>query len=380
MKIQPKELLYKILTVIITLDAALYSTTLSGGLKRPIHLACLLCTLLFTPLCVWLQKNGYKQFFISMVLLLFGVISYGISGNTDILVSIIFVVLAWEVDADEILGIIYRVRLVVFACTILLAAAGVLELGTIATSSADKGVLLGYGHANTFAGNAGLLVFLALAVHRKHLKPYHLVAVSAAGAFIFVISRSRTSLILISLLILLSLVSFTTKGKRMLEKMGRFFLPVLVSAIFILIGMRATGLYPRFVDLADRLLNGRLLLAAMNLEYYPVTLLGQKVDLSIIAAHHQYHVLDNGYAYILVHYGVIGVFVICGLAQLAIRTCIKQKEYMLLILSMCVLIWMVYEGMMVSATSNFTLLFAMTYMKRNMEYNKKKRAARRIQI
>ena len=239
---------------------------------------------------------------------------------------------------------------------------------------------MGYGHANTFAGNAGLLVFLALAVHRKHLKPYHLVAVSAAGAFIFVISRSRTSLILISLLILLSLVSFTTKGKRMLEKMGRFFLPVLVSAIFILIGMRATGLYPRFVDLADRLLNGRLLLAAMNLEYYPVTLLGQKVDLSIIAAHHQYHVLDNGYAYILVHYGVIVVFVICGLAQLAIRTCIKQKEYMLLILSMCVLIWMVYEGMMVSSTSNFTLLFAMTYMKRNMEYNKKKRAARRIQI
>ena len=377
MKIQPKELLYKILTVIITLDAALYSTTLSGGLKRPIHLACLLCTLLFTPLCVWLQKNGYKQFFISMVLLLFGVISYGISGNTDILVSIIFVVLAWEVDADEILGIIYRVRLVVFACTILLAAAGVLELGTIATSSADKGVLLGYGHANTFAGNAGLLVFLALAVHRKHLKPYHLVAVAAAGAFIFVVSRSRTSLILIALLILMSLLSFLPRGKRILLKMGKIFMPVLVAVIFLLIGMRSVGLFPRFVDIADRMLNGRLLLAAMNLEYYPVTLLGQKVDSSIIAAHHQYYVLDNGYAYILVHYGIAGVCVICGLAQMALYTCVKKKEYMLLILSICVLIWMVYEGMMISATSNFTLLFAMTCIWSKVE---KESTVRRIQI
>ena len=37
-----------------------------------------------------------------------------------------------------------------------------------------------------------------------------------------------------------------------------------------------------------------------------------------------------------------------------------QKDVVLVTICILILFWMVYEGMMVSATSNFTLLFAST--------------------
>ena len=131
---------------------------------------------------------------------------------------------------------------------------------------------------------------------------------------------------------------------------------------------------PRFIDIADWLLNGRILLAVMNLTYYPITLLGQRVDLSTIAAHHTYYALDNGYIYVLIHYGIVGLFVICGLAQKAILECIYKKDAVLCVISMLILCWMVYEGMMISATSNFTLLFSVALINvNNMGFQKCKR-------
>ena len=62
--------------------------------------------------------------------------------------------------------------------------------------------------------------------------------------------------------------------------------------------------------------------------------------------------------YILIHYGVVGLAVIAGLQQWAIMRCVKMKESILCLISMMVLCWMMYEGMMVSGTSNFTLLFS----------------------
>lgn len=68
---------------------------------------------------------------------------------------------------------------------ILLSLIGVLDSGTIATSSADKGVLLGYGHANTFAGSAGILIFLMFALHRNRIKSIHYFIAIIADVLIF---------------------------------------------------------------------------------------------------------------------------------------------------------------------------------------------------
>ena len=359
MRIKISDLLYKILLSLLILDAAFYNTTLEKSFKDTFHETCLIIVLILAVFCIFFKKYTKKFLLFNVVILAFALISYKISGNSDIFTSILLVMLAWKMNLDDILKIIFNIRFVVFCLVVLLSLVGVLDAGTIATSSADKSVLLGYGHANTFAGSAGILIFLMFAIHRNKIRSIHYFIAIIADVLIFYFSRSRTSLLLITLMILmiLSMKSFKSFNDKIL-KMSMFILPVLLATVFSLVIIRAKGVAPHFMDIVDKIMNGRILLAYMNLIYYPVTLLGQKVDISIIASSNMYYALDNGFVYILVHYGIVGMIVIAGLQQWAIMHCVKIKESILCVISMLVLCWMMYEGMMISATSNFTLLFS----------------------
>ena len=359
MRFKISELLYKLLLSLLIIDAALYNTILANSFKDMFHEVSLMMVLMLAVLCIVSKKYTRKFLLFNIAILVFALVSYRISGNSDIFTSILLVMLAWKMDLDDILKIIFNIRFWTFCLVILLSLIGVLDSGTIATSSADKGVLLGYGHANTFAGSAGILIFLMFALHRNRIKSIHYFIAIIADVLIFYLSKSRTSLLLITLTILLifamnSLKNFNEK----ILKVSKYILPVLLIVIFTLIIIRTKGIAPRFIDVVDKVMNGRILLACMNLMYYPVTLLGQKVDISIIASSNRYYALDNGFVYILIHYGVVGLTVIAGLQQWAIMRCVKMKESVLCVISMMILCWMLYEGMMVSGTSNFTLLFS----------------------
>lgn len=359
MRIKISELLYKLLLSLLILDAALYNTILDNSFKDTFHEVSLMIVLMLAVLCIIYKKYTRKFLFFNIAILVFALVSYRISGNSDIFTSILLVMLAWKMDLDDILKIIFNIRFCVFCFVVLLSLIGVVDSGTIATSSSNKGILLGYGHANTFAGSAGILLFLMFAINRNRIKNIHYFIAIIADVLIFYLSKSRTSLLLITLTILLIFAMNSLKkfnGK--ILKVSKYVLPVLLIGIFTLVIIRTKGVAPHFINVVDKVMNGRILLACMNLMYYPVTLLGQKVDISIIASSNRYYALDNGFVYILIHYGVVGLAVIAGLQQWAIMRCVKLKESILCLISIMVLYWMMYEGMMVSGTSNFTLLFS----------------------
>ena len=356
---KPSELIYKFMLSLLIVDAALYHTTISESLKDPFHNVCLIGVMICGLINLWLKKYTIKYLILNVFILLFAIVSYGISGNTDILTSILLVMLAWRIDIDEILKIIFPIRVVVFLSTVCLSLIGILDRGTIALTSAGKSVLFGYGHANTFAGSAGILIFLMFAIHRKKLKRIHFLIAIIEDIVVFYFSRSRTSLILISALILILLIcKYYQKMNKLILKIGRYSQGVLLLLIFGLIFLRIEGMLPGVTDCADKIMNGRITLAVMNLVYYPITWMGQRIDISRIVMHNVYYALDNGFVYILIHYGIIGLGVLVGLQQKAIEQCIKKEDVVLVVICILILVWMAYEGMMISATSNFTLLFA----------------------
>ena len=341
-KMELSEFAYKCILFLLIIDAAIYNTTVNEVFKDSLHSCCLVVTIAFSILCILVRRYSIKELLAHVSILLLAVMSYIISGNTDMFASILLVVLAWKLNIDDILKMIFSIRFVVFISVVLLSLVGVLKKGSIALTSADKGVLFGYGHANTFAGSAGILIFLMFAICRNNLKKIHFVIAVIADLLIFYFSRARTSLLLMTALVFILLMCKYVKN--------------MDKVIFL----RAKEMMPRFVDMVDKLMNGRILLSAMNLAYYPVTLIGQKVDLSLIALDNQYYALDNGFVYILIHYGILGSLIIAGFQQKAIMKCIEKKDVVLTTICILILFWMVYEGMMVSATSNFTLLFAGT--------------------
>lgn len=370
MKFKISELLYRIILVLLILDASFYHTVLTESFKNSFHYFCLMIVMVFSLMCI-ISKRYTKIFlFLNVAIFIFALISYRISGNSDIFTSILLIMLAWKIDLDEILKVIFNVRFIVFIFIVFLSLIGILDIGTIATTSADKGVLLGYGHANTFAGSAGILIFLMFAINRYRIKNYHYIIALITDILIFYFSRSRTALMLISFVIICVIcIKSSQDFNRQILKMSKVFLPSLFIVLFTLILMQFKSIAPHFLQIVDKVMNGRIVLSCMNLSYYPITLLGQKIDISYIAASNTYYALDNGYIYVLIHYGIIGLVIIAGLQQFAILRCVRMKEPILCIVSIAILVWMMYEGMMIATTFNFTLLFSVVKMR---QYSNKK--------
>ena len=101
-----------------------------------------------------------------------------------------------------------------------------LKKGSIALTSADKGVLFGYGHANTFAGSAGILIFLMFAICRNNLKKIHFVIA------VFYFSRARTSLLLMTALVfILLLCKYVKNMDKVILKVAKYFQSILLIII-----------------------------------------------------------------------------------------------------------------------------------------------------
>ena len=83
MKVKISELLYKIILSLLMFDAAFYNTTLPIVFKDKFHMICLILMLIFSIFCILSKKYTIKYLLLNILILMFGLISYLISGNSD---------------------------------------------------------------------------------------------------------------------------------------------------------------------------------------------------------------------------------------------------------------------------------------------------------
>lgn len=352
-------IIYKIFIFFVTVDTALSASVISNEFKSIIHTFLLVIELMSAILCMVTKIYTNKSLFLTSLIYMFGVLSYFISTNTDFLITVLVIGLMEHINIDEILGLIYKTRLVIFVLIVGLALTGFLEQGAVDGMPSEKGILLGFGHANIFAGNAAILILLMLSINRYKLKNSHLLIALGSELMVFFLTYTRISLGLI--LITISLI-VGMKKKAIRESFleaSSFFLPLILLLNFGIILMYLLEIHRALMNKLDLIFNGRMLLACMNLRYYPVTFLGQKVDFSKIAMENRYYALDNGYTYLLINYGIVGLSVFCIMFQRAVISCKKNKEYILSIVTLIFMLWAIYEGMMVSAGADFALLFSL---------------------
>lgn len=360
-----KNMLYELYLFFISLGVFTTSMGISSSLLEFIHNICLVVSIFFAVCALCVEKQKFSFFILEIVALLIGVISYLISKNTDFLYTILTILLIRKIPIDCVLKVIFNIRMIMFFIVVGTSLVGLSPIGTIAKTSAEKGALLGFQHANVFAGSVGILILLYLAINRENLTAMKLFIVTVIVLVVYLVSHTRIFFVLM----LMTLFLMTRKGKHSF-KIFKWILPVMIVLNIVLIGMRITNIGVNIVDKIDVLFNGRMLLSQMNLKYYPITLMGQYVDINIIASENKYYALDNGYIYLLINYGVLGLVLFCWFIQTAMRNCIKQKDYVLCVITSVFMVWIVYEGMMASAPANFALLFAFADM--NKQVNERK--------
>ena len=362
MRIKLTPFLYHIFISLITLDASVNVTQFKGAIFEKLHYICLFSSLICALVIVLKKMYGVRQLLVMAISILVGLYSYYASSYTDLFYTFIAIIIIEGIDLDATLKLIFNLRLFVFFIAVGSSLLGITSTGIFVNISAEKGALLGYGHANTFAGTVGILLLLYIAINRNKLNYQKLIIFMIMTISIYHISKTRIFLLLMLATIAVIWRYLYQNKEKSKFKYFKYVLPAIAIINILLIGMRIPHMGWDLVEKIDVLFNGRMLLAAMNLSYYPITLLGQFVDIQLISSANQYYALDNGYIYHSVHYGLVGLTLFCAFFQKSMYSCIKHKEFILCLVSTIFMIWTVYEGMMASTATNFALLFAFAKM------------------
>lgn len=359
LKIVTHEFLFRLFIIFVTLDSALSGIVFSDAAHDSIHTILLIASLICALADIYVKKYKLKELILTLMLFAFAIYTYINSAATAFMIAILSVVLTRDEEIDSSVKTMYYIRLTVLLITVALAFLGVLPLGTITSVSAEKGVMLGYSHANIFADNAGVVVLLGVALKRKHFKFRNYIILILAAATIFYFSRSRTELIVMAFLAtVIPFILTSKKISRGFISFSKYIIIIIVSLNFILIFMQMFGIASRFTNAIGVLFNGRIFLAMNYLKYYGISLLGKAIDQTRISSVLWYSALDNGYTYILLNFGILGLVSFVAFEQMAMTNFVKKQDAVMCLISLVFCLWSVYEGPMVSAQTNFTLLYA----------------------
>ena len=319
----------------------------------------LLGELAMAALCLFFQSNSKLS--ISFFAGVFGIgcVAYLFGGRTGLLITLLAAALGNSAKADTLLKLVFWEKLLVFLLIVGLSLVGVLpgrEALTELSNTVTKGATLGYSHANTFSATVVMLLFLFVAINRHHLSLLHLLLVAAVELVNYLITRSRIGFIVIFLLLAAVVCVKNGQLRRLFFSAGKgfLFLILLFNFAFIILRLFADNALLSAIDI--KVFNGRMGFSAMYLETYPLSLFGAELDETLIAAKSWYYALDNGYTIILLYYGIAGMFAFLLVFQKTVLELAKKQEIILVLIAMGFTIWMMFEGITLTASGNFILL------------------------
>lgn len=362
---------YYIYIFIFVLNDALGNTVIPNYNESIFHEILLYINLFMAFICFlqidFKSRSSYK----SVLFIIIGVISYLVGGRTALLFTIFASVFGSTIDCDNLLKMIFTEKIVIFSMVVMLSLFGLLEGREILFSninSIGKTVTLGYSHANTFSATIGILIFLYVVINRNQLNRYKYIAILGISVLTYFLTRCRMGFaIMVLLVVLLNLpyerIQFNEKLMNIFYRILKYILLLIIAINLFLVIMKIFADNSLLLGIDYYIFNGRIGLAAEYLKVYPLTLFGDIIDLNIISSKLWYIALDNGYIINLLYYGVIGMIVYAYIFHKSYSNFVINHQKVLIIVAICFMIWTMYEGLMISASSNFILLLYAKHLK-----------------
>lgn len=315
--------------------------------------------------CLLLKKMNLNKFIRIILVFTLGLLCYYFGRWTNILISILAIYLIDKINIDQLLKFIFVERLLIFLIIISLSCLGILE-NTIAEVAKhnyiSSSMTLGYNHPNALASTAGMLILLYLCINRESITSIKRLVLIFFNIIVFIVSGSRTTLLLVFFAIILEYVINKHRFIKLITKTipYLYFLLIGLMAIAIVMFLKVgyTNELLNFIN--DNLFNGRLGLSALYLSTYPLSLFGNNLDITLVSGN-AYYALDNGYIIQLMYNGIVGFIFLMWIFLKLIFSLRKTDELFLCVLITIFAIWVIYEGVMISLSGNFILLFYSQY-------------------
>lgn len=344
------EFMYSFDLTYITLPKLLYSFILD-------------CVFITFFLAFISNKWNVEEIIKVIIILIISLLVYAYSKESLYLTLIFSAIVMKNISYKNAAKTIFIVRLLMTLSIVLLGLVGFLPLNKMIISKGIFGYAVGYGlgyqHPNNLAQALFLLCCLYLCIEKEKLNSFKIYSIVFIDLFIYAITKSKTTCIIL----LIVCVCLLIRNKKIFLKVVKstalwyVFSITVVSIIIPMMYANLPNYLHNFIYSINGILNGRFSNASMLFITYPITLFGKIVDTQKLEYLFGYNVIDNGYTFLFFNYGVIGFALLIFLYVYALKSFIKQKEYVYLIILLGFLSLAIMENVIRAMFMNFTVIF-----------------------
>lgn len=314
------------------------------------------------------DKYTKKEIIFIASSLLVGIVTFLIAKTPTLLLTCLCLAGMKNVEVNDVFKKMYYVRLLTFVAVITLSLAGIIENEKISmwrSGGISERYSLGFGHPNTLHLTFFILVALYMYNKYEKLKILDYSIIIVLNLTLYQFSVSRTGMIVTMLLVVFFLISKIKGVNKIIIK-----LPIIIFIILLIFSF-ATGLLygkVRIMDKLNDILNGRVAYSHYYLQTYGFSLFGSNTKNDTNA------LFDNGYLYMYVQFGIIGLAYLSILYLKIFKKIMKTLDVKKAVLSICFLIYIFTESFSPNIFMNIILLLAADTIfikKSNSNYSQK---------
>lgn len=328
--------------MIVLIDKSAYTNPIEGQIFR--------LTFLLFLLKACLTKYSVKEYAVIIFFLAIGAVSYLITGRNEMIRVITFIAACKDVDMVKCLKLVFWMTLTGCIVIILLSLTGI--LGTMSLTqdygrgSMETRYVLGMGHPNALQCMVCVLTMLGMYLYHHKWKWYYYVLAFGVNAIFFILTDSKTGLLVAVCGILLFYLASVIRNKNVIRIFAAGNIVIFAGSILISV-MSAkdamclwdyywwgvTDRKIQFYSVLDRLLTGRIhsLIETDNHE-------GIMSTWSLFSRPENNYYFDMGWVRLFYWYGIIpAVLAIMVLAGFMIYFVKKQRWDEIVLFSMLAL-------------------------------------------
>lgn len=360
---------FALYTVCAFLQTTMFKTIIPAQTFRFLRLLSLAAILLKI---FFFNKHTLKQWMLLFLLGLAGVFVWKCSSYPDVLDIIILIVGARNVSFKKIVKVYFVTSLTLLVITIISAKLGFIP--NLVYYIGKRRESFGIIYPTNFAAHIFFLILSYIYIRPKRkslaINILEYAVYAALAVFVYIFCYARTNAILIALTILVSIILYFKRRKR-INRVLQIILTYSVSAFAILmIGLTAAyNKSCQFLVKLDTILDNRLNQGKAGLEKYGVSVFGKHIQLNGFGdlkgfnrQYDYYFYLDSSYVRIMLLYGVITIMIICLAYTLFCKKRIQHGDILLpCIIALIALESVMEQHLLEFAYNPFIIVFMAKY-------------------
>ncbi len=334
--------------LIVLVDKSAYTNPIEGRLFQ--------ITFLLFLIKVCLTRYTIKEYAAIFLFCVLGAVSYFVTGRNEVIRVVMFIAACKNVDMKRCLKLVFYFTLSGCILIMLLSVTGIYGAVSLTQDygrgSVETRYTLGMGHPNALHCMVWALTTLMLYLYGEKMKVYHYVVVLLVNVGFFLLTDSRTSLLVTVFTLVLCYLLANNKFEKLsrLSAVAGVFLTVMSVLGSVVIAGNAYRVY-YYVWCGDRspvtmfftklndALNGRIRILVEN-----DTFEGTIQTWSLFSRPENNRFFDLGWVRLFYWYGIIPACAFIAVMLLVMLYCYSEKKYMAIMLITSFAIYTVIEA------------------------------------